>query len=62
MPQWQMFVLILVAMLSLAAGYEAGGFFDGIMALAINTLIAYGLIRLGYKFFNKKTEKPEEKA
>ena len=51
---WEKVVLAVVAFASLVAGYQSGGFVDGVMALAINTLIVFGLFVLGNKLFRRK--------
>ena len=51
---WEKIVLGIVALVSFIAGLQTGGFIDGIMAVAINTLIAFVLFKFGNKIFKKK--------
>ncbi len=53
-PMWEQVVLIVVAIMSFIVGILSSGLIDGIMALAINTLIVFGLLKLGNYIFRKK--------
>lgn len=53
---WEKVVLALVALASFVAGYQSGGIVDGVMALAINTLIVFGLFVLGNRLFRRKKD------
>jgi hypothetical protein len=51
---WEKIVLGTTALLSFIAGLQTGGIIDGIMAVAINTVIVFALFKLGNKIFKKK--------
>ncbi len=55
--RWEKIILGVVAALSFIAGTATGGLIDGVMALAINTLIVFALFKIGNHFFTPK-EKP----
>ena len=54
--RWEQIVLIILAILSFIAGFNIG-IIDGIMALAINTLILYVVFLVGNLIYKKATKK-----
>lgn len=51
---WEKVALAVVALASFVAGFQSGGIIDGVMALAINALIVFGLFVLGNRVFRRK--------
>ncbi|MBP9711544.1 MAG: hypothetical protein KBD55_00740 [Candidatus Pacebacteria bacterium] len=51
---WEKVVLGVVALVSFVAGVQTGGIIDGVMAMAINTLIAFVLFKVGNRTFRRK--------
>jgi hypothetical protein len=51
---WEKIVIGVVAVVSFVAGITTSSFVDGVMALAINTIIVFILFLIGNKIFAKK--------
>ena len=51
---WEKVFLGIIALVSFIAGLQTGGLIDGVMAVAINTLIVFVLFKIGNKIFKKK--------
>lgn len=56
---WEKVVLVLIALASFVAGFQSGGAVDGVMALAVDTLIVFALFKVGNKFFGPKPNEPK---